>query len=226
MSKLNATDAKYPNGLSYEVLVSGRQSAQQMTDIKQFFYKSIVYTVYLERIRHFEREKPLPENERSKLLYSLEDSLSSKNRACSYMYQWIIYFCPFLAHRFGSRFMNNVKKAYLTQKKNHTLSEYIEDALDMTIFCEVNKETCEKKSDNKNLADQIVRSIKELKSMVQIQQANRIDYSGFDNNELREIINSSFRKLSILCNNVSELDRDKLINVVQHVTAMNGLLSI
>ena len=122
--------------------------------------------------------------------------------------------------------MNNVKKAYLTQKKNHTLSEYIKDALDMTICCEVNKETCEKKSDNKNLADQIVRSIKELKSMVQIQQANSIDYSGFDNNELREIINSSFRRLSILCNNVSELDRDKLINVVQYVTAMNGLLSV
>ena len=197
-----------------------------MTDIKQFFYKSIVYTVYLERIRHFEREKPLPENERNKLLYSLEDSLSSKKKVCDHMYKWIIYFCPFLAHRFGSRFMNNVKRAYLTQKKNHTLSEYIEDALDMTICCEVNKETSEKKTNNMNLTDQIVRSIKELKSMVQIQQANRIDYSGFDNNELREIINSSFRKLSILCNNVSELDRDKLINLVQHITAMNGLLSI
>ena len=195
-------------------------------ETKQFFYKAIVYTVYLEEMCRRRNSKPLTEREERRILYSLEDSLSSRNRTCIHLYKWIIYFCPFLAHRYGCRFMNNVKRAYMTQKNNHSLGKYIEGALDMTVCSKIKKTSCEEIPTENSRADQIIDSLKELKSMLRSQSEQKVDYSRFKNSELRDIINDSFRKLSVLCSNVTELDRDKLIILVQYVTATNGLLCI
>ena len=223
---MHTVDAKYPDGLSYEIMVSGHLSAHQLMETKQFFYKSIVYTVYLEELRYEAADHPLSPNERSKVLYSLEDVLSSKNQTCVRLYNWIIYFCPFLTHRYGCRFMNNVKRAYMTQKNNHSLDEYIQGALDMTICSKKERSACENAITENNQADQIIDSLKELKSLIVNKSEQRVDYSRFKNSELRSIINDSFRKLSDLCTNVTELDRDKLIILLQYVTIMNGLLCL
>lgn len=223
---MNLVDARYPKGLSYEVMVSGHLSAQQIMDTKQFFYKSIVYTVYLEKTRCTSTAISSEGCDDNTILYSLEDCLSSRNKTCRHLYKWIVYFCPFLAHRFGSRFMNNVKRAYITQKKNQTLSKYIEGALDMTICSTLNSELCERGNMGNSVTDRIYSSIEELKTMMQNRSVQTMDYSCFKNSELRDIINNSFTKLSVLCNNVSELDRDNLIMLVQYVTAINGLLSV
>ena len=122
--------------------------------------------------------------------------------------------------------MNNVKRAYITQKKNQTLSKYIEGALDMTICSTLNSELCERGNMGNSVTDRIYSSIEELKTMMQNRSVQTMDYSCFKNSELRDIINNSFTKLSVLCNNVSELDRDNLIMLVQYVTAINGLLSV
>ena len=195
-------------------------------ETKHYFYKSIVYTVYLEELRHITTHGPLSPSERNDILYSLESSLSSKNRTCIRLYNWIIYFCPFMAHRYGCRFMNNVKRAYMTQKNNHTLEEYITAALDMTICSKRERSMREQTTRDSNHNDQIIDSINELKSLICTQSEQRVDYSRFNNNELRDIINDSFRKLSDLCTNVTELDRDRLIILLQYVTLMNGLLCV
>lgn len=221
-STIISIDAHYPEGLSYELLVSGNLSAQQIMDTKLFFYKSIVYTVYLEEIRH---GRVAGESEKEEVLYSLDEHLSSKNSTCINLYKWIIYFCPFLAHRFGSRFMNNVKRAYLTQKRKHSLVKYIDGALDMTICSKKNRDTYENPSTDRITVNHLMDSIKELKTILQNQTVVKIDYSSFRNSELRNIVYSAFSRLSVLCNNVRELDRDQLIILSQYLNVVNGLLS-
>ena len=193
---------------------------------KQFFYKSIVYTVYQAEIRHHSNDHPLTDNEEIRILYSLENRLSSKNELCTNLYKWIIFFCPFMFHRFESRFMNNVKRAYLTQKKNQTLSQYIEDALDMTLCSRIKREMCNRQNKEKSKMYQIMKSLKELKSIVEDYSSQEMDYSSFNDSELRNIINNALRKLSFLCYNVTELKRDQLIILLQYVTAVNNLLSV
>ena len=197
-----------------------------MMKTKQFFYKSIVYTVYLAEIRRYANDHALVHIEETEILYSLENRLSSKNELCTNLYKWIIFFCPFMFHRFESRFMNNVKRAYLTQKKNQTLSQYIEGALDMTMCSRIKREVCDKQNKEKSKMYQIMKSLKELKSMVEDYSAQKMDYSSFNDSELRGIINNSLRKLSFLCYNVTELKRDQLIILLQYVTAVNNLLSV
>lgn len=96
----------------------------------------------------------------------------------------------------------------------------------MTVCSKIKKTSCEEIPTENSRADQIIDSLKELKSMLRSQSEQKVDYSRFKNSELRDIINDSFRKLSVLCSNVTELDRDKLIILVQYVTATNGLLCI
>lgn len=226
LDELQTIDAQYPNGLSYEIIVSGHLSAHQMMETKHFFYKSIVYTVYLEELRHRATPNSLSPSEKNNILYSLQNSLSSKNQTCIRLYNWIIYFCPFMAHRYGCRFMNNVKRAYMTQKNNHTLDKYIQGALDMTICSKKERSMHEETTTESIRTDQIIDSIRELKSLISTQSEQRVDYSRFNDSELRDIINDSFRKLSDLCTNVTELDRDKLIILLQYVTFVNGLLCV
>ena len=122
--------------------------------------------------------------------------------------------------------MNNVKRAYMTQKNNHTLDTYIQGALDMTICSKKERSMHEETTTESIRTDQIIDSIRELKSLISTQSEQRVDYSRFNDSELRDIINDSFRKLSDLCTNVTELDRDKLIILLQYVTFMNGLLCV
>ena len=114
----------------------------------------------------------------------------------------------------------------MTQKNNHTLDKYIQGALDMTICSKKERSMHEETTTESIRTDQIIDSIRELKSLISTQSEQRVDYSRFNDSELRDIINDSFRKLSDLCTNVTELDRDKLIILLQYVTFMNGLLCV